>query len=255
MIYNKEAYSNQIHISRLKERGLLIPDQDTAISALNVIGYYRLSAYTLPFESGKLPDGTRDHRISRPIEFNHILGLYEFDHRLRRHVMSAIERIEVALRALWGNEIAIKCGPHAYMESIHFRDVLKHAEDLVKVAQEIKKSKEAFVEHYYARYGEPGLPPIWAIVETFSLGQLSRWFQNTKESAMKRDIMRYFGMPTVEAFEGVLHALTPVRNLCAHHGRLWNRLLHSGFPACMSSVHHCSLTGKATRLICSFTTI
>ena len=143
----------------------------------------------------------------------------------------------------------------AYMESIHFRDVLKHAEDLVKVAQEIKKSKEAFVEHYYARYGEPGLPPIWAIVETFSLGQLSRWFQNTKESAMKRDIMRYFGMPTVEAFEGVLHALTPVRNLCAHHGRLWNRLLHSGFPACMSSVHHCSLTGKATRLICSFTTI
>ena len=102
MIHNKVAYPNQIHISRLKERGLLIPDEDSAISALNVIGYYRFSAYTLPFESGKLPDGTRDHRLSRPVEFNHIPGLYEFDHRLRRHVMSAIERIEVALRALWG---------------------------------------------------------------------------------------------------------------------------------------------------------
>ena len=109
------------------------------------------------------------------------------------------------------------------MESVHFREVLKHAEDLVKVAQEIKKSKEAFAEHYYARYGEPGLPPVRAIVETFSLGQLSRWFQNAKETDMKRDIMHHFGMLTVEAFEGVLHALTPVLNLSAHHGRLWNR--------------------------------
>lgn len=30
-------------------------------------------------------------------------------------------------------------------------------------------------------------------------------------------------MPTVEILEQVLHALTPVRNVCAHHGRLWNR--------------------------------
>jgi len=234
MTYNKQAYDNVAHVKRLKDRGMRIPDEAEAIKVLGKIGYYRFSAYTLPFESGKLQDGTRNHTFSRVVDFDYILELYEFDHRLRRHVMSAIERIEVALRTRWGDEIALKGGPHAYMESVHFQDVLKHAEDLVKVAQEIKKSKEAFVEHYFVRYGDPALPPVWAIVETFSLGQLSRWFQNTKKTDIKRDIMRHFGMPTVEAFQGVLHSLTPVRNLCAHHGRLWNRRFTLRLPGLRS---------------------
>jgi len=234
MIYTKQAFDNQAHTARLKERGMLIPDGIEAIKALSAIGYYHFSAYTLPFESGKLSDGTRDHRLSHQVQFSHILGLYEFDHRLRRHVMSTIERIEVALRTRWADEMALKCGPHGYLDSANFQNVLKHAEDLVKVGQEIIRSREPFVEHYKARYGDPVLPPVWAIVETFSLGQLSRWFQNTKETGMKRDIMRYFGMPTVEAFEGVLHALTPVSNLCAHHGRLWNRRFTLRLPGLRS---------------------
>lgn len=37
-------------------------------------------------------------------------------------------------------------------------------------------------------------------------------------------------MPTIDVLEQVLHTLTPVRNICAHHGRLWNRRLPMSLP-------------------------
>ena len=81
------------------------------------------------------------------------------------------------------------------------------------------------------------MPPIWAVVETMSLGTLSRWFKSTKATAVKNEVARSFGMPKIEIFEQVLHALTPIRNICAHHGRLWNRRLILQLPNIKRLIH------------------
>lgn len=207
----------------MRNRGLIVANDEMLRHAVLSIGYYRLSAYTLPFESGFLANGSRNHQLKRPTSIEEILDLYEFDRKLRLHVIDAIERIEIALRSRWADLLALESTPHAYLDSTLFRDKIEYAKDLVKLHGDITKSTETFVEHYRKRYNDPPMPPIWAAVETTTLGQLSRWYKNTANTTVKREVMRFFDMPTIEAFEGVLHALTPVRNICAHHGRLWNR--------------------------------
>ncbi len=223
MKYEKPAFSLDQKIYQLRQRGMVVSDVSKLEHLLNSVGYYRLSAYTMPFERGFLPDGSRDHYFKTPITVEMIVELYEFDRRLRLLVMDGLERIEVAVRTRWADSLALAHGPHAYLNSDAFHDPVLHAHNLSKLALEIEKSRETYVLHYKNKYGDPSLPPLWAITESFSLGQLSHWFKNTKDVKIKEQVTEFFGMPTIQAFEGILHALTPVRNTCAHHGRLWNK--------------------------------
>lgn len=152
-----------------------------------------------------------------------MLDLYVFDRKLRLLVMEGMERIETAVRAQWANALAVRHGPHAYMNAELFACPWEHASNIAKIARELKASKEAFVIHYRDHYTTPFLPPAWAVVETFTFGQLSLWFKATKDTETKKQVAQSLGMPNIALLENVLEALSFVRNVCAHHGRLWNR--------------------------------
>jgi len=224
MRYDKTPLSIPDQVQLLQNRGLACPNLDRLQHYLTHIGYYRLSAYWLPFEQpadeGSL---SRNHRFLPDTTFDQILALYIFDRKLRLLVMEAIERIETAVRSHWANALSSRHGSHAHMCPELFKCPWQHNSDLARLASGLKDSSETFIVHYRKRYEEPFLPPIWAVVETMSLGALSRWFKSTKDTDSKREVARCLGMPTIETLEQTLHALTPVRNLCAHHGRLWNR--------------------------------
>jgi abortive infection bacteriophage resistance protein len=49
-VYNKAPLSYQDQIALLENRGLQIPDKNKALAYLQEIGYYRLSAYFLPYQ-------------------------------------------------------------------------------------------------------------------------------------------------------------------------------------------------------------
>lgn len=232
MRYNKPPLSIADQAKQLLNRGLLCNDPPRMEHYLAHIGYYRLSAYCLPFEQPSTdPNGSRNHNFKPGTTFEQVLGLYIFDRKLRLLVMEAIERIEVAVRTRWAGAVALRHGSHAHMQSGLFKCPWQHARDLARIAGELEKSSETFVVHYRSRYTEPFLPPIWAIVETMSLGTLSRWFENTRDTDAKKEVMKGLGLPTIEVLENILHALTPVRNVCAHHSRLWNRSFAMSLPA------------------------
>ncbi len=223
MRYDKPALSIAEQTARLQQRGLQFTDDARVQHYLTYIGYYRLSAYWLPFEL-PAPDGQpRSHQFRPGTSFEQVLSLYIFDRQLRLLVMEAIERIETAIRTHWAHALATRYGPHAHMDAALFKSPWQHASDIAHMAADLQDSSETFIAHYRRQYSEPYLPPIWAVVETLSLGALSRWFKATKSTDAKREIAKSLGMPTIEVLEQVLHALTPVRNVCAHHGRLWNR--------------------------------
>jgi abortive infection bacteriophage resistance protein len=229
MQYAKRAFTIAEQAARLIDRGLVCGDPVRLEKYLANIGYYRLSAYWHPFE---LPtNGTsRNHHFQPDTSFDKVLKLYIFDRKLRLLVIEAIERIEVAVRTRWATALAMRHGSHAHMEAALFRDPIRHSQDLEKIATELGKSNEPFVVHYRNQYEEPPLPPIWAIVETMTLGTLSRWFKNTCETAAKKEVAQALAMPNIEVLEQVLHTLTPIRNICAHHGRLWNRRFPMALP-------------------------
>ncbi len=223
MHYSKQPISISEQAQLLRDRGLVCDDRPRLEHYLANIGYYRLSAYLLPFEQPSSKGNSRNHQFLPNTTFEQVLDLYVFDRKLRLLVMEAIERIEVSARTRWASTMALRHGSHAQMNSALFKNPWQHASDLARISNELKDSNETFVVHYRDKYTAPYLPPIWAIVETMSLGGLSRWIASTNDKEVKREIAKALGMPTIEILEQVLHALTRLRNICAHHARLWNR--------------------------------
>lgn len=230
MRYEKLPLSIAEQAKRLLERGLLFDDSQRVEKYLSNIGYYRLSAYWHSFELPSIDGNSRNHLFRPNTTFDQVLDLYIYDRKLRLLVMEAIERIEVAVRTRWATALALRHGSHAHMRPELFKNPWQHAGDLGKIAAELGESSETFITHYRKQYKEPFLPPIWAIVETMSLGTLSRWFKNTSDTEAKKEVFTALNMPTIEVLEQVFHALTPVRNVCAHHGRLWNRRFAMSLP-------------------------
>lgn len=219
MKFAKPALSLEDQIALLERRGMVISDRERAAHYLRHISYYRLRAYWLPFETEARVGG--DHAFAHGTSFEDVLALYVFDRRLRLFIIDAIERIEVSLRAGWAHHMALKYGPHGYLNS-QLHDSRHYQRTLDTLKEEIERSRDAFIIHYRNKYSDPQMPPVWMAAELMSLGQLSKWFAHLKFHADRKAIARPYGIDE-SVLRSFLHHLTNVRNICAHHGRLWNR--------------------------------
>jgi abortive infection bacteriophage resistance protein len=228
MKFEKPALTVDQQVALWKSRGLQIEDEEEARHYLRFIGYYRLSGYALPltqYHSGG------SHLFKTGTTFNAILNLYRFDRELRLLVMDAIERVEVAFRTAFSNIMAVKDGPHWYLKEQNFRDRKTMEEFSIKVAEETgfdldgskgTKGREVFLQHYYQKYHEPKLPPCWMIIEVMSITRWSKIFEDIKHREDRKKISMEFGL-NPEVLGSWMHSICYVRNLCAHHSRLWNR--------------------------------
>ncbi len=91
--------------------------------------------------------------------------------------------------------------------------------------RQIKKWGERFIEQFSQdinSYDEPALPPCWMLIELLSLGTWSIVYENLANRKDKKNIAQFFDLSPIE-LGSWLHALTYIRNLCAHHSRIWNR--------------------------------
>jgi abortive infection bacteriophage resistance protein len=217
--FSKPALSISDQIALLQRRGMIVPDAAKAEHYLRHVSYYRLRAYWLPFEQTSDVDG--DHLFADGTNFDDVLSLYIFDRQLRLLVMDAIERIEVSLRGVWAHHLATKYGPHGYLEPELYDDS-HYVAALKALGEEIDRSRDTFIAHYRRKYEDPAFPPIWMAAEVISLGQLSKWIANLKFRADRQAMAKPYGLDE-KILISVVHHLTYVRNICAHHGRLWNK--------------------------------
>lgn len=222
--FNKPALTPQQQITLLQSRGMVIAAPDKAAFYLQQINYYRLGAYWLPYESSHSP-----HAFLPNTTFESILKLYVFDRELRLHLLDAIERVEVAVRTRWAYEMAHRHGPHGYLEAKLSKSIKSWANNLVTLTAEVNRTDEAFIKHYSTNYNEPELPPVWAVCEVMSMGLLSRWYTQLGPTATRKAIAVHFGFDH-QQFEGLLDHLTYLRNVCAHHSRVWNRKFTKTMP-------------------------
>jgi abortive infection bacteriophage resistance protein len=217
--YIKPPLPVQDQINLLKSRGLQIPDEERAARYLRNISYYRLSGYMYPF----LAD-TKQHLYKDGTMFEDVLDLYRFDRELRLLVFSAIEKIEVAFRARIINQYSVALrDPFWYTNAANFADPKQHTEFSNSLTAYIKRSNDVFIKHFYNTYSDPW-PPIWVVFEILPMGQFSILYKITANSPARKAVADYFGAkgPVLTAW---LHTLVYVRNICAHHARLWNKEL------------------------------
>ena len=219
MKYTKPPLSIDEQIDLLVSRGMVVPDRARVTRYLSHISYFRLRGYWIPFEEeGK----GSDHAFREGTSFDSVLDLYVFDRKFRLLVLEAIERVEVSFRAHFANELGIRYGSHFYLDAAFLRNASMHNRLIESLRTEIDRSKETFIEHYRETYDQPPLPPIWAASEVMSFGQLSTWFKNIKARSDRNLIAKIYGIDET-VLQSFMHHLTFIRNITAHHGRLWNR--------------------------------
>ncbi len=215
--YLKPPTNFSDQVSQLENRGLLVTDRSKAEFFLSQLNYYRIAAYCLPFEQ----DHT-SHQFKSNINFDDVLNLYVFDRELRLLVLDAIERIEVSLRTQLAYHLSHNhqtAHPHLKPE-LFFNPVI-YGKSLSNLDTDIKRSQEEFIKHLTGKYDEL-MPPIWAVVELMTMGQLSKWFANIKTRADRQAISRVYRLDE-KIMTSFCEHLSLVRNHAAHHARLWNR--------------------------------
>ena len=222
MIYDKKPLSIDEQIELLKNRGLIIDDPVRAKNYLSNISYYRLSAYMLPFQKG---NNGRHHDFNEGTTFNDVLNLYLFDREMRLIVFDVIERLEIAFRTQITYQCSHRYDAWWYENASHFKDDRSFSKNLSKIEDEISRSNETFIKHYNEKYTSPELPPAWMTFEVISMGLLSKVYRDLKTNDGKKAISQHFKLPNPYILQSWMHSLAYVRNICAHHGRLWNRTL------------------------------
>lgn len=219
--YHKPTQSREFLLNKLIERGLCVKDDDKVLNALLFIGYFRLRGYCYSFYNmtdDRIPVPIEPKTFARGTTFDDVLDLYEFDRKLRLLIIEEIQKVEVGLRTCLSEHMSITYGPHWFMNLA----VVSPKFDYAGFYARIKDAKELYISHYYNKYQSPVLPPSWMITEVLTFGAWSRLYTDLFVSDQKA-IAKQFNIKTPEVMSSWFHCLSHVRNLCAHHNRVWNR--------------------------------
>jgi abortive infection bacteriophage resistance protein len=234
--YSKPYLTIDQQIELLLTRGLLIDDKSEAARILRQLGYYRLSGYLYPFrqrhvesdESGQKGSVVLDE-FKPGTKLSFAMDIYAFDKKLRLLLMDALESLEVALRVQVAIEVG-GIGPWAHRDPGNFNSYLgeinertgetRHAEFVRRMDDSFVRSSEEFAKRFVAKYTGP--IPIWIAVEVWDFGMLAALVNGLKRPALQR-VATACGLEKAQTLPSWVQSLNYVRNVCAHHNRLWNR--------------------------------
>ncbi len=214
----KPAKTIEEQLSILDERGMLFQDRTFAKQILLNISYYRLKGYWWDLQIDRV-----NHKFQENTYFEDVLNKYNFDRHLRLILFDAVERIEIALRTKMIYHLSLIHGPLWYENPTIFNDANRHSKHLEKLLKEYDYSQEIFIrEHKRNHSGEK--PEAWKIMEIASMGTLSKFYKNIKHQLPeKAKVANEMGLSLHSELSSWLEAVVYVRNIIAHHSRLWSR--------------------------------
>jgi len=223
------TFAEQIEL--LKNRGMKISNEDTAIQWLQRVSYYRLKGYWWAMQD----DVVNHHFPKNKWDFQDVIDRYRFDEELRAIIFRSIESIEVALRTKLIYYMSKDHGGLWYLDANLTADHSWHRKHLLHLQKDFIESKEIFVQEYLTQhpnqlhrpqqgYQSDQDPDAWIIFETTTFGTLSRIYQNINHQLpAKSQIANDFGLDYHSDLSSWLESMTYLRNLVAHHSRLWCR--------------------------------
>lgn len=209
---------------------MLINNEALAQEQLKNISYYRLKGYWWDLQCDKV-----NHKFLPQIWFEDVMAYYSFDRELRSILFNAIETLEIALRTKIIYILSQAYGSLFYTRKELFVDSQFHERHLRDLLSEFMRSGEPFVKEYKKKYGvwvngvcisviNP--PDAWIIFEVATYGTLSKIYKNlNNQLPAKAIIANEFGLNKHTELASWIEAISYLRNIVAHHSRIWNRKL------------------------------
>lgn len=212
--YSKPWLSYAAQVQVLQQRGLVVAVPQAAERFLSHLNYYRFSGYCLAFESQR-------HTFASGTAFEDIIVAYQFDLALRDLLTEALEVIEVDIRAAIAYEFGNRYGAFGHTKSANFYQNFNHTVWVDGLRNEAGRSSELFIQHFQRTYSEFPDLPVWMVTEVMSFGTLSHMFKGMLRKDQRAIAKRY----RIQAgfLQSWLHHCVYIRNLAAHHSRLWDR--------------------------------
>jgi len=122
-----------------------------------------------------------------------------------------IYHISLAFDSLW------------YLDSALFDNADLHKQHLEDLKTEFNRSQEIFIKDQKSRYPNED-PDSWKIMEVASFGTLSKLYKNLHHQLPEKStIAKEMGLNAQSELASWLEAINYIRNIIAHHSRLWSR--------------------------------
>lgn len=226
---NKDSRSIEEQIELLENRGMQFIDKSKAKTYLSRISYYRLKGYWWDLQKDRIK-----HEFNKGIYFEDIIHYYYFDKELRLILFSAIESIEIALRTKLIYHLSQGYGGTFHFNPDLFTNKEHHNNSLKELNSEFLRSNENFAKDFKRKYGIKGEdkkyfrltedPDAWIIFEVATFGTLSKMYKNLNHQLPEKSIIaQEFGLNLHNELSSWLEAISYLRNIIAHHSRIWNR--------------------------------
>jgi len=202
---------------------MLFRDELKAHEYLTNINYYRLRGYWWDMQSDYMR-----HTFKPDTYFENVIDRYHFDRRLRLILFDALERIEIALRTRMIYHLSIAYGGLWYLNASLFdnttitsngKTVYQNA--LESLQSEIDRTQEVFVREHFTHYPNQSAD-AWKVLEVASIGTISKLYRSLKNHLPEKAVIaNEMGINSPPVFSGWMEAIVCVRNIIAHHSRLW----------------------------------
>lgn len=219
MEYLKPFISLEDQADRLLGKGMSA-NRDDLITHLRDAGYYRLSGYWYIFknrDAGRFVEGT---------SFERVWNLYVFDRQFRLIVLDAVERVEVYVRSQLANLLAEDSGPFGFLDNANLprMNEKRYTDFISRCKRAYQRSREPFAIHFNKKYGDGHkLPPYWMLVNLMDFGMAVSLYKGAPVE-VRQAISDELEVSTT-VLDSWLVTINTIRNICAHHGRLWNRTI------------------------------
>lgn len=218
----KEATNVDEQIALLRQRGMMIIDEEKAKEVLLDIGYYRLGFYWFPFEQSYPSRINRTHIFRPGTTFEDIVKLYYFDFNLRGILSKYLNRIEIHLRTFLTYHVSNK---HVSSPTWFVNPAVVSVDYIHEFGKTVYTStfrRTLAIKHHHKMHINDIYAPAWKTIEFMTLGGIIHLFDAIKDQQTKREISEHFGIKHLPVFESYLTLIRTIRNACAHGSVLYD---------------------------------
>lgn len=224
---NQKPRTIEEQLLKLKNRGMMFCDESLAIDYLSRVSYFRLKYFWVD-----MLDRDTDDFIEG-VCFEDVVERYEFDKSLRQILFNAIETLEVGLRTKIITKLSLATGTGLwYLDENLFENKEYHRDFVLDLKFEFARSTDPFARDFIINHRdweeysfEGDNPDAWMAFETATFGTLSKMYKNLKAQSPQRSaIATDFGLYSSKELSSWLEAISVLRNVIAHHSRLWYRI-------------------------------